>query len=662
MTEEEDFLSGVIEFGDGKQYTVAPAAEVEPGEPQPADPSEDRLGNDYDRSWPASRENGAQNNISPSSSFKGSNATHERVLFNDRHNRMETLQQARQPPTLLNSTQPGARGPGLRRESNGRGFRDSPGWNPPSHRGGHPSDSTDRESDGRGRRTSFAEKDKPPHSQGGLGPYLRDRSPDRSGRFPGRNIPITTRRDSQASSAIVASGPARSTRALSRESSDRGGGRQLPPHLSPVMPSSTTSSIPPRTSWRDSPTNVRPPSSALSHPRPMSMASDGSHQPPGSENGQLVSPGGATVPPAEAAAVAALVQDEEAFKASMNVAAERARKRRQEEEEQREKERERAKAKLAELEKKLQADKEAKETKEREEKEKAERDRAQKEEEERQVKLKAEREKSETERKDAKAMMGGKERGGPQARPFPAPRPSDIVDSWRSPKPVLATNVSSQVNSDSKRSPTAILKPRPHDPPAIAPPAHKEHSIDLTGKPANAGLIPEVVALHSKDHDVEVLDFADLHQLAEGYAQSQLAKTVPQVNGLETSNKPHVENSKGFTRSDGKYSRSQPPAPLNLPPRGLQDQSLSYGPHSASYTPGSAGLGSARSPRDPNHTPYRQAPISVLDDTLSRFKQAIEHSNPAHAGMSSDDIMQGLAEAGKTVTSQLPAGKNITGT
>jgi serine/arginine repetitive matrix protein 2 len=674
MTEEDsDFLTGVIEFGDGKQYTVAPAAEVESADPQPAHPSEDRLGNDYDRSWPASRENGAHANISPSSSFKGSNPPLERVLFNDRHNRMETLPQGRQPPTLLNPIPPGARGPGSRRDPNGRVFRDSPSWNP---RGGLPAESLDKDSDGR----SMAEKDKLGHNQGGLGPYLRDRSPDGSGRFPGRNIPVMSRRDSQASSAMVGSGPARSNRALSRESSDRGGGaRQLPPHLSvvsPVIPSSATSSVPPRTSWRDSPTNARPPSLALSHARPMSMASDGSHPLPGSENEQLVSPVASNaVPPSDAAAaaLAALVQDETALKAVMNVAAERARKRRQEEEEQREKERERAKQKLIELEKKMQEEKEAKEKAEQEERQKAEKEREQKEEEVRLAKLKTEKERVARERKEQpKSGVAGKERGGSNARPVPPQHPSDMVDSWRTARPPLSTNISSsQLDPESKRSPTTILKSKIHDAsPTAAQMPNRKPSVDLSGKPANAALIPEFAALRSKDHDVEVLDFADLHQLAEGYMQSQLeTKATTHVNGFETTNKPHasahIDDSKGFTRAEGKYSRSQPPAPLNLVPRGSQDQSQSQGPHSASHGPGSAGLGSARSSRnaDPNHSAYRQAPISVLDDTLSRFKTALEHSNPAHAGMSSDDIMLGLgrvsADVGKVSFNQPPSGMMV---
>lgn len=682
MTEEDtDFLTGVIEFGDGKQYKVAPAKE-EPEAPRRADLTEDRLGNDYDRSWPASKEN---EGVSPSSSVKTSNHPSERVLFNDRHNRMETIPRSRQPhgaPTLLSPTPSSIRGANGRRGSENKGYRESTGWNPRGYHG----DSADRDTEGRDRHPSSSERDKF-SSQGGLGPHLRDRSPDRSGRFPGRHIPAVSRRDSQASSAMVGSGPARSTRALSRDSSDRGGGgRQLPPHLaaaSPVAPPSATSSIPPRTSWRGSPTNVRSPASIHAQTRPISHISDTSNHPPGSEHDTTTSP--ATEKSNDVTVLASLVQDEGAFKASMATAAERARKRRQEEEEEREKERERAKAKLLELEKRIQADKEAKEREEKEKKEAEEREaksRAEHAEKERVGKEKVEQGKKE------KAGPPGRERGSSSARTFPPPRsqiPADRADSWRSSRlPSTAEASSNQPKPDPhepKTMPAATLEPQQAESQTsttVVVKLNKSQS-DQSRKPENLGQEPERAIPHSHyaDDRAEVLGVADLHQLAEGYqnklqSQNQGLSVSTVVNGIESSPVTHPivnlkpgysAESKGFPRSDEKHSRAQPPAPLNLAPRGPQESGQVHSPRSATNAPGSAGPGSARSPRafDPSHPPYRQASISVLDDTMSRFKAALLHSNPQHAGMSSDDIMEGLAHAeatgGRSFVSQMATGK-----
>lgn len=119
--DNDDFLGGVIEFGDGRQYTIkvndAPGLEDVREEDnslsQPPDSKtirkEDRFVDDFDRSWPRSNERDQQGppltHSHLSSSRKATNSetssvtstsptslrdvTQSRVLFNERLNRME---------------------------------------------------------------------------------------------------------------------------------------------------------------------------------------------------------------------------------------------------------------------------------------------------------------------------------------------------------------------------------------------------------------------------------------------------------------------------------------------------------------------------------------------------------------------------------------------
>ncbi|KAF8845315.1 hypothetical protein BDN67DRAFT_448473 [Paxillus ammoniavirescens] len=122
MEEDDDnFLDNVIEFGDGRQYKVAPTGTVQPpaaaalevdgDETSPvaidnvvADRvcKEDRFADDFDRSWPRSRlspivlqrdvssRSSRQASISPTSSQPSHSPLEgSRVLFNERSNRLE---------------------------------------------------------------------------------------------------------------------------------------------------------------------------------------------------------------------------------------------------------------------------------------------------------------------------------------------------------------------------------------------------------------------------------------------------------------------------------------------------------------------------------------------------------------------------------------------
>lgn len=114
--DNDDFLEGVIEFGDGRQYQIqqvdvpqptedsVPAAIPTPGASGPIPHSaatrinkEDRFAEDFDRSWPRSA--ALSPNIrprigpsaAPSTSSNSSLSPQEasRVLFNERSNRLE---------------------------------------------------------------------------------------------------------------------------------------------------------------------------------------------------------------------------------------------------------------------------------------------------------------------------------------------------------------------------------------------------------------------------------------------------------------------------------------------------------------------------------------------------------------------------------------------
>ncbi|KAI5124449.1 hypothetical protein M0805_008333 [Coniferiporia weirii] len=129
--DNDDFLGGVIEFGDGRQYTI----QVDDGNkvdsltrekghgPSPANPvtKEERFVDDFDRSWPKarhgqggatmhdehvvqndsgrhSRASEASSNISTQSPASLRDGSQSRVLFNERLNRMEPYSNSRPGP------------------------------------------------------------------------------------------------------------------------------------------------------------------------------------------------------------------------------------------------------------------------------------------------------------------------------------------------------------------------------------------------------------------------------------------------------------------------------------------------------------------------------------------------------------------------------------
>ena len=342
--DNDDFLGGVIEFGDGRQYQIQPVdapqstedsvptaipAPEAPG-PIPQSPSiatrinkEDRFAEDFDRSWPRSA--ALSPNIRPrigppaaastSSNSSLSPQENSRVLFNERSNRMEPWSSNnRIPPPGTFSVRFGVLCGQSSLLPDGRPSRDAT-----MH---HNVQLLQKQGLDRPRRDTSS-------SQG-----AEDRRWERG------------RRPSNATTTHSALSAGRDS---SRESL-----RQLPPHLAPMHKSlpplhthQPPHACPPsgrqgptRESWRQ----ARSPEQSPVMPSPSDL------------NSHVASPSSpSVVVPSPQTLTAAPADLESVRKAAMHSAAERAKIRRQQEEEEREKERERARKKAAELEEKMKA-------------------------------------------------------------------------------------------------------------------------------------------------------------------------------------------------------------------------------------------------------------------------------------------------------------------
>ena len=377
MEEDDDnFLDGVIEFGDGRQYKVQPTdgqvlsglgAKDEEGlsgldAPSAPVSKEERFADDFDRSWPRSknspsilsREPPPHSHHAAPPSPSSSQATQSpqdasRVLFNERSNRLE-------PYSRDHAAWAGV----------------TPGPHPPHRRGSH-ADSVLPPGDLRGGRDL-------PHGQGvqllqkfgegttrqgPFGPIASGASTVFSKTRPRdshrQTLPLSTPpgqelgrpRDHHPSTIVSPgsrdSGDVRSRRLSSMappplpasircQSKDIG--CQLPPHLAQTsrrLPSGDAHPRPPSTISTDS-SSSRCPSFA----NPPAQSPVLPHVPASSET------------PSQMAAISP-VDVESAHKAAMHLSAERARQRRQQEEEERQKVQERARLKAAEIEAKLKA-------------------------------------------------------------------------------------------------------------------------------------------------------------------------------------------------------------------------------------------------------------------------------------------------------------------
>lgn len=379
----------MIDFGDGRQYTVQPSEPSQSpppsnAEPQ-ADPSnkhsetdlpvskEERFVDDFDRSWPQGPRHGSSRFSNGPPSSVSSQSMHSpqessRVLFNERSNRLEPFSNSQQYQSRFGSrdhfTRRDSRSDHAVSPTESRNGRESLSHRPGVHllqKPGPGSDHGDAPprprlfSDrfgGGGDHSRFRDRDgprrdygPPPHLTRTPSENARSRDRDRDHynptgvarspvMGPGR-LDDQPRRISNMGPPPIPAGPAHVPE------SQRDDGRQVPPHLAKLQ---TGSQLHPRgvppLSGRQS---LEPPSATSEVPTAHSPAASHASLSPLAE--------GSTMP----------IQDiDQVRKLAMHSAAERAKQRRQQEEEEIEKQRERARKKAAELEARMKAEEDAK--------------------------------------------------------------------------------------------------------------------------------------------------------------------------------------------------------------------------------------------------------------------------------------------------------------
>ncbi|GLB36413.1 putative mRNA processing [Lyophyllum shimeji] len=653
MEEDDDnFLDGVIEFGDGRQYkiettdepsadsslTMDTASSAEPhlmsksrldditslkgtGSDLPVS-KEERFADDFDRSWPRSRTSPATPRDVPlPSGHPGphpaptspalsqdmhSQQESSRVLFNERSNRLEPY----------NHTH---------RTGAGQYMSKSRTWQESSTSPTEPRNTRDFSSSSQSQAHNIQLLQK----SGGTEPSSRLR------RFSGTS----------ASGSVSSLAVAHAMRGPSRDT-----GRQLPPHLAisptaPVAPGRRTSRDsrfgPPTPGESSVPNSARLPSQspALSHASAARIS-------PGVPVTPLPQPG---------------PDLDEVRKDVMQSAAARAKLRRQQEEEEREKEKERARRKAAELEERMKAA-EAEKAKAREQQSEAER-LAKRQQEEEAIAVIEEAVKSVQLPNDADA-------GLPAKLAIEEPAPSKVLPTVDSTKPAAPERLSTSVSA---------TRPSAASPPSSAA-AQAESWRRKAGplppatpnpKPTVPSFVPPQPVLNLVDgpeEDLEVVDFSDMGRFvgAPDAAESAKVEAEP-VSAVRPSSSrpvasdfldepPHTEAQSASTAGEGRWkskslqdARSQaaaathkevvskpspakdqprnevaadaprtsdiapaPPATTTLPSTEHHTQTVNIPPQPTTV----------RTPR--NQMFYKEAAMSALDDAMSRIKGALD--------------------------------------
>ncbi|KAI5829426.1 hypothetical protein K523DRAFT_274556 [Schizophyllum commune Tattone D] len=597
---DDDFLGGVIEFGDGRQYKVDTASEKAAVAGLPAVSKEERFADDFDRSWPRSATGSV---ASPPAPTPQSPTDSSRVLFNERSNRLEPFDRgnhnARPPPNKFGSRD---NVQVLHRNDSSSHFGGSrqhqPPVSPSTGAWGH-----DRSHLGDGF---------PPHGH-----------QDRGRRF----------------SSNMGPPPPPSDRRPSRE------GRQLPPHM---LAGATDTSTP-----RRAPSSRRPSSQASTRPTRDSLLVS-----PALSHASAV----ATSPELSAAiAAASPVELEDVRKDLMHSAAERARQRRLQEEAEREREKERARQKAAELEARMKAADEAKAKAAQEAKEKAEQEARAKADAEAEAFIRNsvnDTPPGKSPEMSPRSPLAGR-RGLQRPPSFRGPSRPDILR----PGSIRRTSTSSSIPPSIPDTPAEkadTWRRKADAGPAMSPPhahAHARPPIpDFTSPPPKPPppQLPHVVLDHAQlatqpGEIVEELDFSDMGKFVG--APEPIPEPIPEEREEreEPPRRPVERPPLPPTKSDtvDTWRRAgQSAAPAEKPP--TPEPEVKEPQREEASTPPKAQITADRSPprltmqpegsgpHPPNHlmskTPsqqarqrqFHEAPMSSLNDAMSRIKGALD--------------------------------------
>ncbi|KAI0343950.1 hypothetical protein BDW22DRAFT_1355185 [Trametopsis cervina] len=672
--EEDDsnFLDDVIQFEDGRQYTVQstqetsnvlvsqPPSEAGESSGKPEDhhgapvSKEERFADDFDRSWPPSRptkqpaDSGQQPALSPSTSNQSLHSPQDssRVLFNERSNRLEPYSSSRFSGPPRDSYFPR------------RGSRSDIAASPTEIRNGREGPVQLLQKQGHSNRDQLMD-DRPPRGRG---------NGDRSGfndtsRFRDRDGP---RRDFAGPSHNMArAGPNGYDQSRPRDYPERNGGppdrsRRISnasaPHLSPLEPSREGRQLPPHLSGAHAPPHMWRTPSTSERPRRLSTASSVSAQHPP----QSPAPSQTPLSPAlgePPAAPTPVVDIDEVRKAAMQSAAERARLRRQQEEEEREKERERARKKAAEIEAKLKMSQEKAATENSESVESQV------------VSIIESAVRSVTHPPDTSLAVVPEESSTPLSQSTTSKPSNARAPSVRgAPRPIRqpsADGVSHAAGADSWRSkaapptPAAEFQPKFVQPPPPAPPpptmpVHVDHLSLVAGE------------------NLEVVDFSEHGKLIGAHVDNT-SSVEPASISATTNGTPHrlprpvatdffhdqedlhvhqqVDNTPSHWRRRPSASHEQPPQVHYVQTPVAEDQPSEREtrvPSSLRITTAPASVPSTSSPTKPSEssneasrshadhghgdygqplkspqTPYREAPMAALNDTMARIKGAL---------------------------------------
>lgn len=712
--DDESFLGGVIDFGDGRQYKIQPSDPSAPnsGLQQSHKPAvvedavsvskEERFVDDFDRSWPRSRAPLPSHELELPIPSQPSRSPLEssRVLFNERSNRLEPYSG---PHQGQRHGSPGQPHPALSSRRSSRSDNASAPVDQRVHRDLPPHSQMHNVSLLQKPEASSSRSRGPP---GALSPTLaadrwREQSAPRGTSPSSTSIPPISRTTSHGSGGIRGKEHYNPTgvhgeRPFDAESRYR---RLSASHPTPLP---TPPTHPPRDTSRQLPPHLvnltqrpRPPhpsvSPQASHVSLSPASGTGLNKPSAVAEERHVN----ETPLEQSGAIHPIpvVIDEEVRKAAMHSAAERARLRRQQEEEERERERERARRKAAELEGKMKA---------REG-----------------VQLRDQASDSRNQRVDEQQVIRVIEE---------AVRPAKDKDA-----DVHPNSTSARVDSHPSSDGTSGLRPHPSQAAAVRPPPTTRRTSfpagstgaftsaseagswrskvatpvsesqstgeSLATRLAHPPVIPEVESLQMKpDEQLEVFDFADLGKLVGGRHSpaapdndagkstvgypARVRPNRPVASDFFDDYIPVKEDEPSWRRKPQPTSEPIPPSSI-LPRSGVHpsDSPESGDGITTVYATNASTTTSATLPSSPKHHPprvehshvhsqpvvsqgnasmprsprFKEASMSTLDYTMSRIKGVLDdmHVHEHHDAKSGDAKLMS-SPGNPEVTSGIP--------